>query len=239
MVGDVAHRVDVFLGWAGRDQHVFAGQCLVLETFGGALRQVVCLKHSAQADVAAGLAARSGAKNLKVAALQQLQVCLGRGVAPHGLVHGRGQGDGRVCRQHQSRQQIIGDALGQARDQVGGGRGDQNQVCPLGQFDMAHGCLGSRVEQVHVHGVPGQGLHGQWGDEFTAATGHDHAHFGTVLKEPANQFGALVGGNAAADAENDAFPIQPLHRPCLFVQCLHSGDDAWEVRSSPENDGLR
>ncbi|MNE01545.1 hypothetical protein D3C80_939890 [compost metagenome] len=198
---------------------MLAGQRLVLEAFGGAVRQVVCLEHTAQADIAAGLAAGSRAEDFQIAALQQFQVGLGGRVAPHGLVHGRGQGNRSVGGQYQGCQQVIGDALGQARDQVGGGRRDQDQVGPLGQLDMAHGGFRSRVKQVHVHGVPGQGLHGQGGYEFTAATGHDHAHFGAVLEEPANQFGALVGGNAAADAENDAFPIQPLHRPCLFVQC--------------------
>ena len=55
MVGDVAHRVDVFLGWASRDQHVLAGQGQVLEALGGALREVGGFEHAAQADVAAGL----------------------------------------------------------------------------------------------------------------------------------------------------------------------------------------
>ncbi len=52
------------------------------------------------------------------------------------------------------------------------------------------------------------------------AVGHDHAHFGALVQESANQLGALVGGNAAAHAENDAFPIQPLHRPAFFDQWI-------------------
>eukprot|EP01132_Coremiostelium_polycephalum_P020831 gene20832-biopygen11637 len=218
MVGDVAHRVDVFLGRAGGDQHVLAGQGQVLEAVGGAVGQVGGFEHAAHAHVAAGLAAGGRAENLEAAALQELGVGLGGRVAPHGLVHGRGDRDGGVGGQYQGGQQVVGNALGQAGDQVGGGRGDQHQVGPLGQLDVAHGGFGRRVQQVEVNRVAGQGLHGQRGDEFTAATGHDHAHFGALVEKPANQLCALVGGNAAADAENDAFPIQTLHWLAFPVQ---------------------
>ena len=72
--------------------------------------------------------------------------------------------------------------------------------------------LSGRVEQIQVNRVAGQGLHGQRGDEFAAATGHDHAHFGALIDQAAHKVGALVGSDTAADAQNDAFPIQPLHR---------------------------
>ena len=218
MVGDVADRVDVFLGRTGGDQYVLARQGQVLETLGGALRQVSGFEHTAQAHVATGLAAGRGAEHFEATVLQESGVGLGRRVAPHRLVHGRGDGNGSVGGQYQSGQQIVGDALGQAGDQIGGGRGDQHQVGPFRQLDMAHGCFGGRVEQIQVNRVAGQGLHGQRGNELTAAAGHDHAHLGALVEEPANQLGALVSGNAAADAENDAFPIQTLHWFAFPVQ---------------------
>ncbi|MNW14536.1 hypothetical protein D3C71_2127850 [compost metagenome] len=58
-----------------------------------------------------------------------------------------------------------------------------------------------------MHRVAGQGLQGQRGDEFAPAAGHDHMHVGTLVAQAANQLCALVGGNAAAHADNDAFPI--------------------------------
>ncbi len=220
MVGDVAHRIDVFLGRPGGNQQVLAGQRQMLEAIGGALGQVVGLQHAAQADIATGLAAGSRAEDLQATALQQLGIGLGGRVAPHGLIHRRGDGDDGIGGQHQGGQQIVGNALGQAGNQVRGGRRDQHQVGPLGQLDMAHGGFGSRVQQVEVDRVPGERLHGQRGNEFTAAPGHDHAHFGALVEESANQLRALVGGNAAADAEHDAFPIQPLHRPVFpFSDC--------------------
>ncbi|MNI08255.1 hypothetical protein D3C73_612820 [compost metagenome] len=215
VVGDVTHRVDVFLGRASGDQYVFAGQRLAFEAVSGTLGEVDGFKHAAQADVAAGLASGGGTKGLDVAAFEDLQVGLGRRIAPHGLVHCRGNGDHGIGGQHQRGQQVIGDALGQTGDQVGGGRGDQHQVGPFGQFDVAHGGFGRRVQQVQVHRVPGQCLHGQRGDELGTATGHDHAHFGALVHQAANQVGALVGSDTAADAQNNAFPIQPLHRPAF------------------------
>jgi hypothetical protein len=39
-----------------------------------------------------------------------------------------------------------------------------------------------------------------------------------MLLEPSYQLCGVVGGNAAADAENDAFPIQTLHWFAFPVQ---------------------
>ncbi|MNZ67670.1 hypothetical protein D3C78_859250 [compost metagenome] len=216
MIGDVTHRVDVFLGWPGGDQHMFAGERLALEALGGAPGQVGGFEHAAKAHVAAGLAAGSRPEHLDATGLEQVEVGLGRRVAPHGLVHGRGHCHGGVGGQYQGSQQVVGHALGHAGHEVGGGGGDQHQVGPFGQFDVAHGRFGGRVEQIHVYRVAGQRLQGQRGDEFSTTTGHDDAHLRAVLQESANQLGALVGGNAAPDAENDALAIQPLHRLAFF-----------------------
>ena len=106
--------------------------------------------------------------------------------------------------------------MGQARHEVGGGRGDEHQVGPLGQLDVAHGSFRGRVQQIQVHRVAGQRLQRQRGDELGATAGHDDAHLSTVFQEPADQFGALVGGDTASDAEHDALAIQPLHRVAFF-----------------------
>ncbi|MCY1438857.1 hypothetical protein D9M68_594710 [compost metagenome] len=195
---------------------MLAGQALELEAVGGPLGQLLCLQHAPRTDVAAGLAAGSGTEEVHAAAAQQLGVGLGGRIAPHRLVHRRGEGDLGVGGQHQGGQQVVGDALGQARHDVGGGRGDQHQVGPAGQFDVAHGRFGGGVEQVHVHRVAGQGLHGQGSDEFTPALGHHYADFGAQVAQAADQFGALVGGDTATHTQDDAFLVQPQHRPALI-----------------------
>ena len=53
------------------------------------------------------------------------------------------------------------------------------------------------------------------GVELLTTGGHDHLHLGALIAQPTYQLRTLICGNAAADAENDAFPIQPLHRFAL------------------------
>ena len=203
-------------GRAGGDQHVAAGQAAAGEAVGDPLGQFRRLQHAPRTDVAAGLAAFGRTEQAQAARGEGLCVGLGRRVAPHGLVHRRGQGHRRVGGQHQGGQQIVGHALGEARQQVGGGRGDQHQVGPFGQLDVAHRRLGGRIEQIQMHRMAGQGLEGQGSDELASCTGHHYMDFRALVAQAADQLRALVGGDAAADAQDDAFPIQPLHRPALL-----------------------
>ncbi|MNP12941.1 hypothetical protein D3C76_1051980 [compost metagenome] len=216
VVGDVAHRVDVFLGRAGGDQHVLAGQRLEFEAVGSQLRQLLGFQHAARAHVAAGLAAGRRAEQVHAARTQQVGVDLGSRVAPHGLVHRRSEGDLRVGGQHQGGQQVVGHALGQARHDVGGGGGDQHQVGPAGQFDMPHGRFGGGIEEVQVYRMAGQRLEGQRSDELTAALSHHDTHLGALIAQTANQLSALVGGDTTTHTQDDAFSIEPLHRPALI-----------------------
>ncbi|VVN63216.1 hypothetical protein PS685_04272 [Pseudomonas fluorescens] len=182
VVGDVAHRVDVFLGRACGDQHVLAGQHLTLKTLGGAAHQIIRFEHAAKAHVATGLASGGRAKHAQAAAFEQPGIGLGGRVAPHGLVHRRSDGNRGIRGEHQGGQQVIGQALGKAGNQVSGCRCNQYQVGPLGQLDMPHGRFSRRVEQIQMNGVPGQRLHGQRRDEFAAATGHDNPYFRALVQ---------------------------------------------------------
>ncbi|MNZ83420.1 hypothetical protein D3C78_1021470 [compost metagenome] len=195
---------------------MLAGQRLELEAVGGQLRQLLGFQHAAGADVAAGLAAGCRAEQVHAARTQQVGVDLGGRVAPHGLVHRRSEGDLRVGGQHQGGQQVVGHALGQARHDVGGGGGDQHQVGPAGQFDMPHGRFGGGIEEVQVYRMAGQRLEGQGGDEFTAALSHHDTHLGALVAQTANQLSALVGSDTATHTQDDAFSIEPLHRPALI-----------------------
>ena len=228
VVGDVANRVDVFLGWTCSDQQVLARQQTGREAVRGGLGEFVGLEHAAHADVAAGLAAGTGAEQTNAAFEQQFAIGLCGGVGPHGLVHGWCQGDRGIGRQHHGGQQIIGDALRQAGHEVGGGRRDQHEVCPASQFDVPHGRFRRGVEQVQVDGMAGERLQGEGGDELAPALGHHHPDFGAMVAQAADQFGALVGGDAAADTQDDAFTLQPLHGPA-FLCC----EREWIARRRP------
>ena len=113
--------------------------------------------------------------------------------------------------QAQGGEQVVAVAVGQAGEEIRRGRSDQHQVRPAGQLDVAHGGLGARVQQIGVHRVPGQRLHGKRRDELAGALRHHHAYFGAGVLQPADQIRALVGGNASGDTEEDPFIDQSLH----------------------------
>ena len=167
--------------------------------------------NAPRAHFAAGLAAGAGAEDMDALLLQDQLVLLGRLIRPHLLVHGRGDRHRGAGGQAQGGEQVVAVAVGQAGEEIRRGRSDRHQVRPAGQLDVAHGGLGARVQQIGVHRVPGQRLHGKRRDELAGALRHDHAYFGAGVLQPADQIRALVGGNASGDTEEDPFIDQSLH----------------------------
>ena len=47
-------------------------------------------------------------------------------------------------------------------------------------------------------------------DQLLGAARHDDAHFGALVPQAAHEVGALVGGDAARDAEKDFLPCNAL-----------------------------
>ena len=88
--------------------------------------------------------------------------------------------------------------------QVGGGRRDDDQVGVAREPDMADIELALRVEQVGEDVLAGERADRQRRDEFCAASVMTHAHRDAALAQPADQVERFVGGDAAADDEQDA-----------------------------------
>ena len=63
------------------------------------------------------------------------------------------------------------------------------------------------VKGVHHALVTGQGLKGDGSDELGGVFGHDDLHIGPQLAQCAGHIGHLIGGNAAGDAQKDAFAL--------------------------------
>ncbi len=202
MIGDIAHGIDRFPGRAGVDQDVAAGKQAALETFGGPRRDVGRFQHATGANVAAGLTTVTGTKHLYVALQQQRQVVLGCRVAPHCLIHRRGNGNRRIGSQDQCGQQIVTTALGQAGHHVGGCRSNKHQVGPARQFNVAHRGLGGGVQQVAVYGVPGQRLQGQRGNELAGRVGHDNTYLGAGVAQASDQLCTFIGSYATTDTKH-------------------------------------
>ncbi len=129
-IGDVADRVERFLGGAGGDQHGLAFEIAAL--VGGAFDgggDGFGIGQASGAGHAAGQIAAVGFDD-DVAALDEgFQVGLGGGVLPHVDVHGGGEHDGAGEGEIEGGEKIVGQAVGEFRHQVrGGGRDDEDFV---------------------------------------------------------------------------------------------------------------
>ena len=82
-------------------------------------------------------------------------------VFPHVDVHGGDEEDRRLGGHQGGGEKVVGDAAGHLADDVGGGRGHDEEIGPVGQGDVADLALLVEVEELGVHRVPGEGLEGQ------------------------------------------------------------------------------
>ena len=158
--------------------------------------------------------------------LQGGQVAAGGRVGPHAHVHRRGHQHRLVGGQEHGRGQVVGQAVGGLGHQVGGGGNHHQQVCRARQLDMAHLGLGGQREQLVIDLVLGQGRQRQRGDEVGAAGREHRAHGDPGLAQQADQLQRLIGGDAAAHDQQNAFVVhgaRPLIRRPLHSVSIGSG----------------
>ncbi|MNS67853.1 hypothetical protein D3C72_1011160 [compost metagenome] len=209
-VGQAAHRVDGLEGRPGGDHGGLAGQGAAVRSGQQARDGVeddVRLGHAAGAELAAGHDAVVRADHSHaveaVEALEPFDIGLHRRVQPHAHVHGRGQQHLLVGGQKRGRGQVVGHPVRRLGDQARGGRRHHHQIGPARQLDMAHGRLVFRHEQVLPHRMAGQGRQRHGGDELGPRLGQQAHHLGPGLFQQARQLQRLVGGDAAADDQQD------------------------------------
>ena len=206
VIAEISDRVECLAGGTGGNGDFLAGQNLWRGNQAHQpIHNIQRFQHPPWAHIATGLAAGVGPEQRHTAALQCVGIGPGGRVAPHGLIHGRCQHHRCLRGQAQGGEQIVRDTRGESRHHTGAGRGDQDHIGPFGQFDMPHGGLGGRVQQVGVHRVAGQRLKRQRLHERLGTGGHHHAHTGAAVLEPAYQVGAFIGGDAAGDAKQYPF----------------------------------
>jgi hypothetical protein len=144
------------------------------------------------------------------------QVALRGRVRPHLAVHGRGQQQGHAllrARQAQQAQQFVGPALGQAGDEIGAARRDQDGIGLAREVDVRHVVGLARIPLRAVHRPVRQRLHGHGRDELGGRLGHHHLHGGALLDERAAQLRRFVTGYASAEAQDDVFAGKLFHGP--------------------------
>ena len=209
VVGEVAHRVQGFLRRTGGDQHPFAGKVVGQgDGVEDMLQQQLRLGQLACPHCAAGQPSAGRVDDLPAVSAQKVQIVLGHLIFVHIGVHGRGDELGAAAGQHRGGQHIVRNAVGQFGAHIGGGRGDDDQVGPVGHGDVLH-----LMDEVAVKGV-GQALvarqllKGERSDELGGVLGHDDLHMGVLLDQRGGKIGSLVRGDAAGDAQQDGFSLQ-------------------------------
>ncbi len=90
------------------------------------------------------------------------------------------------------------------RDQVGGRRRDDDEIGVARQADMADVEFALRIEQIGIGALAGERAGGKRRDEMLRGGGENAAHLRAALLQAPDQIERFIGGDAAADDEQDA-----------------------------------
>ena len=138
-----------------------------------ALCEIERLEHASRSNLTAGLVTFARPIDGDAACAQRRDVRLRRCIRPHQLVHRRRDRDRRIRREAQSAEQIVGETLREPRNEVGAGRGNQHQLGPARELDVAHGRFGHVVPEIGPHRATGDRLKGERRHEFLCRRSHD------------------------------------------------------------------
>jgi hypothetical protein len=70
---------------------------------------------------------------------------------------------------------------------------------------MTHFGFFGQIKQVRMDRILGKRLKGEGGDEFLRAPGQNHVNVGPLIRQAPQDFTRLVGGDPAADPQDDFF----------------------------------
>ena len=141
---------------------------------------------------------------------QPLQVGLGLGAGVHLVVHRRRDQHRCGAGEQQRGEDVVGQALRHAGDEMRGGRRHDDEMGVLRQADVRE--RPSRLPEGGQDRAPGQRLECGGADELGGAAGEDDVHPGSGLGQAAGEQAALIAGDPARHAENDV-PAAPHLRP--------------------------
>ena len=137
-VGDAAHGVNGFVSCACADQHTLAAQGFGGEIVGQQIGDFCGFAHASHAAFAAGLFAVGGHQDVYAVGLQLSDVAAVGGFEPHFCIHGGGENQGAFAGGGHFRNQVVGYAVGDFGNGVGGGGGNQHDVGGAGGVDVRH-----------------------------------------------------------------------------------------------------
>ena len=203
-VAQEADRVQVLAGAPGADHDATADEVL-----GGPGQDRAAhrgdlgrLRQAPLAGVGAGEPALGGFEHEHPSRAQERDVGPGGGVLPHLGVHRRGHHDRAARSQQDVGEQVVGQAMRGAGQQVGGGGRDHDELGLLAEPHVRD--LVDVGPDVVGDGPAGQGSPGRGADEAQGRPGGDDGHLVTALGQLAEQLHRLVRRDASGDAQDDA-----------------------------------
>ena len=140
---------------------------------------------------------------------EQPQVVPGGRVFPHLGVHRRADHDRCPGRQQGGAQQVVGQPRGVGSDHPGGGRTDQDQIGLPAEGDVRDRI--GVVEQREPGSFGGECRERDLADEAPRRIRQHRDDVGAGVDEPAADLDRLVGGDPAADGEDDAATRERCH----------------------------
>ncbi len=170
--------------------------------------RIACgLGHAAGPVFAAGHLALVGADKLDAVGFERGEIALRGGVLPHAHIHRRRGEHLLVGGEQHGGGEIVGQTMRHLGEKVGGRRRDHDQIGLARQTDMPDLGLVLEVEEIGEDLRLGEHRERERRDEFGAAACQDRAHARAPLLQAAHQFEALIGGDAAADDQEDALAL--------------------------------
>ncbi len=214
-VGDVAHGVDRLVRGAAGHQHVPPGErtAAAQGRHGMARSQDLLrcrddLRHLRETPraclVTLGHLAAIGPDEADAIGLELGDVAARRRIEPHARVHGGRRQHGLVGCEENRGGEVVGMPASHLGQKVGGRRRDDDEVGLARQADVADLVLVVEIEQIGEGLFVGQRRDRKRRDELSGRAGHHDTYDSTLVPQPPDEVEALVGGDAAADDEQDA-----------------------------------
>ena len=94
------------------------------------------------------------------------------------------------------------------RQQIGRRRRNDDEIGVAGETNMADVELAVRIEQIGENALAAQRGGGKRRDEMLRGGGEDAAHLHAAVLQAADQIERFIGGDAAADDEQDAVAVR-------------------------------
>ena len=127
--------------------------------------------------------------------------------------------------------EIVGMAAGHFGDQIGGRRRHHDEIGVAREADMADVEFALRIEQIGIGALAGERAGGKRRDEMLRGLGEDAAHARAAILQAADEIERLIGGDAAADDEQNARAQSSPRQASALVRRL-AGPAARIVRAT-------